>query len=265
MRRIIILWSLLVLVLAACGNNNSGQPQSSTTSTDPIAWDRSPSTVVFRADVEGGDYAQSFTARSEIPSCTIYGDNRVIWTNDLGAFTIQTLWDRVTDDQIRTFVWQLTLDEDYFKYESRANQEPPSATVPVVETLVIRINGVERKTDSFSGWDYDYYEELANLCKNISGSPVIYEPEAAWVSAQAVPYDISAPVILWDGDAAGLKLSELAASGERRWITGGVLPFLWQSLHTSPPSLQFDENGIYYNIALEIPNVTRNSPPAPTN
>jgi hypothetical protein len=260
-RRIIILCGFLVFGLAACGGGQ--QSAGGTGSNDPIEWDRSPETIIFRADVEGGDTAQSFTARSEIPPCTVYGDNRVVWTNDLGAFTLQTLWDRLTDDQIRTFIWQLTINADYFQYESDTNIQPPSSDVPVVETLLLRFNGIERKTDSFSGWAYDYYEEVLNMCKSVSGTPVLYEPEAAWVSAQAVPYDISAPVIVWNSAAAGLKFAELAASGEPRWIAGGVLPFLWQSLRSSPPYLQFEEDGLYYTIALQIPNVTRLSPPAP--
>lgn len=261
-RRIIMLCGVLVFGLAACdGGQQTGT--NNTTSADPVEWDRSPDAVVFRADLEGGSVAASFTARSEIPPCTVYGDNRVVWTNDLGAFTSLTLWDRLTDDQVRTFIWQLTINAEFFNYQSDTNVQPPSSDAPVVETLLLRFNGVERKTDAFSGWTYDYYEEVLNMCKSISGTPVLYEPDAAWVSAQAVPYDISAPVIMWDSAAAGLKFADLAANSEPRWIVGGVLPFLWQSIHTSPPYLQFEEDGLYYNVALQIPNVTRLSPPAP--
>ncbi|MBZ0275677.1 MAG: hypothetical protein K8I60_06015 [Anaerolineae bacterium] len=262
MRPVIALWSVLVFILAACGGQ---QADSGPAYTDPIEWDHRADAIVFRADVEGGDTARNFTSLSEIPLCTIYGDNRVVWTNDLGAFTTQVLWDKLTDDQMRVFISQLTINAEFFKYEARANLEPPSAETPVVETLMLRVNGVERKSDSFSGWEPNYYENVLGMCAGVSRAPVLYAPDGAWVSAQTVPYDINAPLVMWDGNAAGLKLIDLAGIGQPTWISGGVLPYLWQVLHSSPPNLQFNENEVYYNIALQIPNVTRTSPPAPSN
>ncbi|MBI5667458.1 MAG: hypothetical protein HZC41_05575 [Chloroflexi bacterium] len=250
------------LILAACGGGgDTGTPVAN---VSPIEWDRSPATIVFRADVEGGSSQDDFLARNEIPPCTVYGDNRVVWTNELGPFETQVLWDKVTDDQIRQFVTDLQINKQFYNYSAKANLEPPSSTSPVVETLTLFVNGKNYKTDAFGGWDIDYYRRVMDSCKQISTAPVLFEPTAAWVSVVAVEYDPNAPILPWDSPASQLNLAELAASGERKWITDRNVPVLWNMLRTSPPRTQFVEGENQYHIALEVPGVTRSAPPAPS-
>ncbi|MBC6936361.1 MAG: hypothetical protein DWB42_11040 [Chloroflexi bacterium] len=258
MLRLLCLLSLMLL--AACGG--SGQTDAPAANS-PIDWDRSPGTVVFRADVEGGTPEDAFLARSEIPPCTVYGDNRVVWTNEIGPFETQVLWDKVGDEAIRNFVTILTINRQIYSYKAGSALEPAGPTTPVVETLTLFVNGLQHKTDAFAGWDLDYYRQITDACRQISVAPVLYEPTAAWVSALAVPYDPNAPVVAWDGAANNLSLAELAAGGERKWLTDRNVPVLWNILRTSPPRIQFLEGEERYYVALEVPNVTRSSPPAP--
>jgi hypothetical protein len=265
-RRLLTLVGLIVVsVLAACNTNPNGN-QAAPVQVDNanlIEWDRSPSTVVFRADVTGGN-ADPMLARSEIPACTLYGDNHAVWTNQVGPFETQVLEDRLTDDQIRTFVNFVALNEQIYKYPARKDDDPASAVTPVVESLALFVNKVNHVTDAFSGWDIDYYQTILKACKDVSLAPAIYEPTAAWISAQAIPYDSTSPSIYWDAQANNLSLADLAA-GERKWITDRNVRVIWKILRTSPPSVMFNENDITYHVALEIPNVTRNAPAAPAS
>jgi hypothetical protein len=158
----------------------------------------------------------------------------------------------------------LTVNERYFDYQAKAALEPPSGASPVVETLALTINNDPRVTDAFSGWDADYYQRLVQSCKNISRAPVLFEPNGGWVSAQVVEYDPNAPGVPWDGKASGLVLADLSASGQARWIADRNVPILWNLIRTSPPSIQFYEDGVQYAIALEVPNVTRSAQPPPS-
>jgi len=258
-----VLGLLMIVALAACGSAPASQTSTDGGSSSPIVWDRSPETIVFRADVVGGSDADLLPALSEIPPCTVYGDNRVVWTNELGTYNTQVLWDRVTDDQIQTFITYLTINKQIYGFEARGDLQPPGSAQPVVETLTVFVNGLEHRTDAFAGWDFDYYQDILNQCRNISRAPVLYEPEAAWLTAQEVTYDSNVPLVPWDGKASGLSLAELAASGEPRWISGNNLRVLWNIVRTSPPRLQFIQDGVPYLIALQVPGVTRQSPPAP--
>ncbi|HEX2619584.1 MAG TPA: hypothetical protein VHL11_05535 [Phototrophicaceae bacterium] len=230
---------------------------------DEIQWDRSPSTVVFRADVTGGTIDDEFYSRNDIPYCTIYGDNRVVWTTTTIRTDDGVVFDIVSDEQIRLFVDRLTNFYNIYNYKTGADLLVPSDVEPVVERLTLFVNGNLHQTDSLGGWEYTYFRQILEDCQNISTTPVTFAPDGAWVSAKKVDYDPSHPSITWDGEAADLKLSDLAASGERKWITGRNITVLWDRLRNNGPDIQFEEGDSTFLAALEVPNITRSSPPAP--
>lgn len=261
MKCLLVSIGILALGLTACGGgNNSDIPVIN--DTNPIQWDRSPTTIVFRADITGGS-TDPFLARSEVPGCTIYGDNHAIWVNELGVNNTQVLEDRLTDEQIRTFVSDLAITHEFYKYTAKADTQPIGDVVPVIESLSLFVNGVDHKTDAFGGWDYEYFQRIRLNCQTVSGAPVLYVPAGAWVSAREVPYDSQSPGAPWNAANNGLSLKELAASGERKWITDRNVGVFWEVFRSSPANIQFFEDNKQYQVALEVPNVTRDSPPAP--
>lgn len=262
MRRLLMLLCVLSIVLAAC-NNGTPAGDNSAQSDSAIQWDKSPATVVFRAEVRGGQYEGSFLARNEIPPCTVYGDNRVVWTTEVGGGATQVLFDQVTDERIREFVNYLAINEQFYSYESGVDAQLPSSVSPVVETLTLFVNGDDRRTDALGGWNIDYYERVLASCRNISSEPAIFAPDGGWLSAQNVAYDSGAPLIVWDANAAGLSFGELASTGQPRWITGSLVQVLWETLRQSAYDVRFDEGDNQYQIALQVPGVTRDAPAAP--
>jgi len=259
---------VFLLILSACQNNAGGGNGGGSGDTDAIQWDRSPSTIVFRADVTGGSTANTFAARNDVPACTVYGDNRVVWLNYVGSYETQVLYDTVPDQPIRDFVTNLTINEKFYEYNAQANLLPATSVQPVVETLKLAVSGQEHSSDAYSGWDADYYSRILTKCQTISSTPILFEPTAAYVSAQAIPADqpdSSAFNIPWDAAANGLSFSELATSGERRWITDRNVAVLWNLIRNSPSNLRFSEGDTQYYVALEVPNVTRESPQPPSS
>ena len=255
MRRLLI---GIALLLAACQSGTPAGVQEGSI----INWNRDPNTVVFRADVAGGTQNE-FLARNEIPLCTVYGDNRVVWTNDLGDFNVQVLWDKVEDQRIQDFVTYLTVIERIYTYEALADDQPPSEIEPVYEELTIFVNERLHKTDSFTTWDADYFTRIVDTCKTISPAPVLFEPEGAWISAREVPYDTVRPTYFWDGSAAGLRMSDLAAGSEPRWVTGNNIRLIWNTLRTSSPIVLFVEDEKSYEVVLEVPGIQPGVRPAP--
>jgi len=228
---------------------------------DTIQWDRTPSTVVFRAEITGG--GNDIYTRNEIPPCTIYGDNRVVWTTTTLRNDDGVVYDVVSDEAIRVFIDRLIHVYKIYDYSTGADLLAPSTVEPVAERLTMFINGNVHQTDSFAGWEYSYFSQILQECQNISTTPVTYQPDGAWVSAQRIPYDPNHPSILWDGAAADLKLGELADAGKPRWVTGRNILVLWDRLRHGGIDLQFQDGDQTFWVAVEVPNITRSSPPAP--
>lgn len=266
-RNLTLMGLLLVLILAACntGGGGGGGPIEAVEPLPEVNWDRSPQTIIFQADVTGGRDADTFTARSDVPYCTIYGDSRIVWTNELSAYEVQVLWDTLTDEAIQSFVYYLVVTEQIYTYDAKANLEPPSSDTPVVEKITLFVNSTLKETDAFGGWPPGYFEDVLRTCRSISNTPILYEPDAGWVSAQEVPYSSSVPGVVWDGAAAGLSLADLASSGQPRWVADNNVKIIWNILRNSSPTVQFIEGEKQFQVALQVPGITRESPAAPSS
>jgi hypothetical protein len=247
---------LTLIGLAAC------RPASN---PNMVVWERSPETVVFRADVVGGEQDE-VQALNEVPRCTIYGDNLVVWVNELGMFERQVLVDRVPDAAIARFVEYLAVAERIYTYNQPVITQEADAQ-PVIETITLFVNGVEHRATSLSGWDQHWFQRVVNACANISQTPVLYEPEGGWLRAVESEYNINAPTSAWLPSETGLRLSDAAA--EPLWIEGENARAIWRLLHTSPPNLlvvELDGAGArYFRLVLQVPGITRAAPPRPSS
>jgi hypothetical protein len=251
---------LITVITAACGT--AQQPPPATPVVEGlIQWDRSPSSIVFRADVTGG--SADISRLSEVPLCTVYGDNRVVWVNELDAFHVEVLYDTVTDAAINDFVSYLTVQERIYTYEALANQQEFSDPPPVVETVTLNVNGDSHTADGFSGWDSGWFARVLRSCKQISGAPILFEPTGGWVTVEPAEYNIQAPTVSWDAPDSTLNFAEVVESGQPQWVTGSDVLRLWNYLNSLPSSLRFLQAESYYRAALQIPGITRTSPPAP--
>lgn len=254
-------WLLLpVLVISACVELTP-TPQE-VEPVDVIRWDRSPETIVFRGEITGGNTPTILTM-NEVPRCTIYGDNRVVWVNELGAFQTEVLYDMVSDEAIADFVNYLTVEERVYTYAARADLQVPQNIPPVVERVTLNVNDEPYIADAFSGWDVEWFNRVITRCKEISSAPILFDPQTAWIRSEAVDAP-SANIIMWNAEASGLSLAELANSQELRWIEGDNVRILWNFLHTLPPSLVFGEGDRYFRVGMQIPQISANTPPAPT-
>lgn len=267
MRRLLIL-TMLALGLASCQvlrGGDDGGSQTSSSSAALIQWQRSPDTIVFRAEVTGGEDANAFYMRNDVPYCTIYGDNRIVWNVINSDNNSRILFDRLPDGTIQRFVEDLTIAYRIYDYSAGIDLQPASQVQPVVERITLNVNDRVHITDAFGGWDYLYFLEIVDRCQALSQSPVIFEPTEAWISVSPTTYDPNTSSVLWDANAAGLDLAELAASGERRWITGRNVRVIWNVLRTSALNVQFEQPGATFVVALEVPGVTAAAPPRPAN
>jgi hypothetical protein len=226
-----------------------------------IEWTRSPETVVFRADVEGGYAAQAPEAARAVPMCTIYGDGRVVWVNPLAPFQREVLYDRLTPDVIADFIAYLTVNERIYTYPTPLPDAP--ITDAVVETVRIHVNGIDVRSNGFSGWEAEWFQRVIGACRTLSSAPVLFEPVSGWLSAAEVPYERYNPALTWDASALMVDLAQIAAAGEPSWVTGSATVTAWRAQNSQPSQFVFQQGDRYYRTVLQVPGISRTSPPAP--
>lgn len=261
-----IVLSLLMVILTACQPEVAPTPTSDGTLTRPdlvglIEWDRSPSTVVFRATQTGGD-ANDFLNLGDIPDCTIYGDNSMVYLLPTTDTTLVAV-DKVPDEAIRTFVEDLTLNYQLFNQGSGTEEIPAELLPPVYDSVSISINGQSFAFDSLGGWVAGYYERVVERCRAVSLTPAEFAPEAGvWVTVRSINYDTNQPALLWDNISTGIDLTTMADK-ERQWIRGAGAVALWDILRANGADIQIQQGDGTYQVALQIPGITLNAPAAP--
>ena len=252
---------LLTLFGAGCGAAQQSSPTAPPQTQRVIQWDRSPDNIVFQADVVGGP--DDLSRLSDVPLCTIYGDNRVVWVNELDAFHVEILYDMLTDDAIDSFITYLAVQERIYSYEALASEQQTQEVAPVVEKVLINVNQQTHTADAFSGWDSDWFTRVLRSCQRMSQTPILFEPDGAWLTVIKDTYNAAAPIITWGAHETSLNLAEASGGTQPKWITGGSVVLVWDYLNSLPSSLLFSENNEYYRLALQIPGITRTSPPRP--
>lgn len=253
---------LCLLLLSACQTTPSvPTPIGPVTRPDLVSlinWERSPLAVIFRSEVATSD-TTSFDRRSDIADCTIYGDNRVVFTTPTGVGNGLS-WQRVSDEAIRLMVEELMMDYKIYNQSAGADASPDEQQPDYAETVVLVVNGQAHRADELGGWPEGYFQQITERCRAVADAPAELLPVDAYISAQVVPYDDTRPTIAWNA-ANGIDLSTL--SEERTWVSGPAMQALWTAQREAGADAQFRQDDTIYRIAVEVPGVTRYSPPPP--
>jgi hypothetical protein len=257
----VVCLAVLPAALAACG---APAPAATPLPPDQL-WDTSPTAVIFRADITGGSLP-AHAVFSEVPPCTVYGDGRVVWVNELGPFNTEILFDFVTPQRVEQFINYVALNENFYTLDARATQPPDGETAPVVERVTMNVANRSHTADSYGAWDSGWFGRVLAACKTISGAPIRFDPQEAWVRVTETELRPDAPFIFWRPEEhGGVSLAALAGQSEPAWLTGPAVITLWQSLRTLPYSIVFGEGERGYHVGLAVPGVTRDAPPAPAS
>jgi hypothetical protein len=128
----------------------------------------------------------------------------------------------------------------------------------------MNVGGRTHSADNYGGWASDYFSRILDICRNLSRAPILFEPSEAWTTVREVPLLSDAPYILWrPEERGGLSLSSIVANGGSQWISGTIVTELWRELHRLPYTVIYGEGDKGYQIAVQVPGLTRNAPAAP--
>ncbi|MFZ4814586.1 MAG: hypothetical protein ACOYL5_08630 [Phototrophicaceae bacterium] len=264
LQRVLCLCVLLTGVLVACRTAPTGQPPPNPENQGvaAITWVRSADEIVFRADVVGG--SNTFDRRNDIPNCTIFGDNRIVWTDNSQPGRLTVLTDFLEDINVYDFVNELAINYRFYTYQAKARIQLPSESSPVYELMTLKVNNELHTVDGFESLPTEYFRDLVTLCQEMSNAPAYYEPAAGWLSARQLNYDPEATLVTWSAEASGIDLYALSATTQPLWVANEIVPVLWNISVNTPRNRMFKQGDGYFEVAFEIPNITRLSPPAPS-
>lgn len=257
----------LALVLVACGGDegDTSTSQSGDSPLNVIQWTKDPLSVVFRADIVGGN-PDPIEVALRVPECTIYGDGRVVWIVQGNEGNFNVLFDFLSDETIQEFVSWLAIDQKIYSFEEGYKNELPQRAIPIYRQLYINVSGLVHITDDFAQWeDSQYYENILARCQSLSRTPRRFQPEGAWVLSEFVTdvRFVSYPIVYWDAEAAGFSFSIMAVDNSPQWVEGNTIRVVWQYLIETPGTVLFEDALGRYRVAIQVPGVTLNAPPAP--
>ncbi|MBZ0310110.1 MAG: hypothetical protein K8I82_28880 [Anaerolineae bacterium] len=256
--QVIVLILFVALFAAACGDDSDKKEDNENTSQlGPLEWTRSGDTILMRLDSRPKEAAPQ-ELDNRIPPCTLWGDGRLVWLNELESGK-QVLEARLSDEKIRELLEKVIFSGFY---DWQSDYIIPNAANPYIESMTLNLYNEERTVSRYSGWPVDAFEQLLKTCREISDTPVLFAPEGGWLTAYEVPQIEGIGYWRWSTEDAGFSLAEVTSNP--RWITGDLAKAVWSTTIETGSRLGVLEDNVAYELVLRVPGISRDSPPQPS-
>ncbi|HRE47163.1 MAG TPA: hypothetical protein PLD47_05510 [Aggregatilineales bacterium] len=273
MRRSIALLIMLCVAVAACNSGGTGggttggstipteTPAGASVAPAAITWERAPNAVVVRLDRLIGEESE-LDRLNRLPACTLFGDGRVVWVNTIPPQGEELLEGYIEEVTFRTFLEFLIRDVQFYDIPDYAAQELPPAKDSAMEIISVVINGETRTIRSYKSWKNNAYVTILEHCRTLAQQPALFIPDGAWVTVYEIPREVDRAFDYWS-PAAPFSLAEVAATKTAIWASDVAVRELWIKNRQTLSQLQWLEGDKSYRVALQVPLISRDAPPAP--
>ena len=275
LRRLIAAMLLLSAILVGCqagdapDSDGDGDDSSGAVSTSEFErFDLRPmsSEVVFQARQVDLD-RDPFYGRSDVADCTIYRDGRVIYFQPGSGTTADRIMLGFADQQrITDYLINLSIEGNFFDYGQNAERQLPTGA-RVYNQMTMDIDGESHTTDNYGGWPggYRYYETTVDNCAGVvSDTAQEIAPTAGWVSIREATYEGNDVSLPWEvNDQNTFSIASASMEEQPMWLDSDVVLPLWQTIHDNGERVLFEDGEHYYQVAIAVPGLTLDAPPAP--
>lgn len=255
-KRFIALCALIFLGMA-CASDSGGE----TDNRRLFDWDDSADFVLFRMDEissANSEFAELELANS-VPPCTIYGNGRLIMTNE-GEGDNEVLEARLTEDRIRAFLEDV-IGLGFYSWEENLLQ---TSTDPTLRSVTLNLYAESRTIERYGEWPAEGFERMLTLCRNLSTQRALIAPlNGGWLRAVPAPDAEFTPMAEQWSRNAPFSLQDVAISGSPYWVDDPAWAnYLWQIALRSRLVPIFERDRAFH-ISFQIPGISRAAPPAP--
>ena len=220
-----------------------------------LTWEHSPETVIIRTS-NGGGMEPMAAHFNRIPDAVVWGDGRIVWQT-FGENGVRQVWQgQLSEDEMADLL-QTFANKGFWRMKQ--NYEPrgevfDSTTTSLRVNLLAESKGVNEYHDGAP----QAFHELVSLISNgagVEGQP--YVPQSGYLMVYPLnPSYTANGASVWDADAAEARLSDL----EDGWVEGAVLLQAWQIVNQGYWSSVVENDGEYYEIYLQMPELTGREP-----
>lgn len=248
--------------LSACGPEPTPVPPD-------IPYDSSPGAVLVRIRTESPALPVEYQ-RNALPTCTLYGNGRVVWANPLQGGGEQLLEGVISAEKMQKF-FHFIIDKGFFIWVNQVSDSvlPPEG-VSTYTTITVNLAGATHAVSAYDSGALHGFDDIINRCLELVTEPTLIEPDAGWLTAFAAQPGGDRPYQCWPPDAP-VSLAEAAAAGQV-WLEGPYATFAWATLHESEGVPLFLEGGVcgtegglgqLYAVIFEVPDISPMAPPRP--
>jgi hypothetical protein len=241
-----ILLALNTLLLLGCG-----QP------TVDLTYPTGAGDLIVEADSSGGFVPEAYV-QSHIPLFRLYGDGRVVWSEwQDGRANVGE--GRLSGAEIADLLDWIA-DKRFFAMEQHYTVENPPTDLPS-DCVRVKLAQVQKTVCQYAGGAPKAFGEIFGRLVAGAGASEKrpYEPDGAWALVEPITWESAAEATLWPESLA----PSLSAMGERQWVEGDLLEFLWQGRLELGPWMVYDEGDDLYGLVLQVPGLMPEAPAAP--
>ena len=242
-------------ILNPLDTDNSG---SGAEGPAPIAeWDRSPEALILHGTFCCG-FVPQLVPINYVPDFSIWGDGRIVWTSYHEEAPRRMVWEAHIDETAMQQLIGQIISAGFFSWDTRyANN-----TVADFADKCLLINVSERShtvCEYFEGAPDTFhviYEQL-NTGYGLRGRE--YIPTEGLLIARAFSGS-DVETFKWDASRSGISIADAGEPGT--WVDALSVQEAWAAVNANPWAPFVQENGLHYQVTIQIPGLSMTEPPA---
>lgn len=227
-----------------------------------LTWNHDPNTLIVSGTFCCG-FTMPIVPLNYIPDFQIWGDGRYVWVVFSADNTSrQVLEGQLTEEQM-TALLQKFVDAGFFEWKDRFANELVSDMAD--QCIKVNLESTSKAVcEYYEGAPEEFHTLYDELAKGSGLTGTEFVPSRGYLTAfdmGKLARPVSQDDIMWPTDQL-FPLSDAVDQGV--WVEGDALLLAWEAINKNPYEGLVYASPNFYGLALQIPGLSMNQPPATT-